>query len=157
MQQLKHANKKNTPAVCARDLLMTVPAVMKFVRSHMGGSSKGEVSVPQFRTLIFLTKNKDASLSMLAEHLALSVSATSRLIDGLVRRGIVHREISMKDRRQVHLSLTTKGETIFHSARNAAVEAMVDSFSELTERELARIAEATALLMRIFGYSEAFR
>ena len=71
---------------CAREVLDTVPLVMRFIRDQVRRRRTAGLSLPQFRTLIFLNRIKNSSLSAVAEHLGLSLPAMSRLINGLVAR-----------------------------------------------------------------------
>lgn len=49
------------------------------------------------------------TVSDLAQRLQLERSSVSRLVDGLVKGGFLHREINEQNRREVLLSLTEKG------------------------------------------------
>ena len=66
MQLLSPASKA-PPAedVCARHLLDTVPLVMRVIRQHMRRHRSG-LTVPQFRTLYFISVTEGGSLSAVA-------------------------------------------------------------------------------------------
>ncbi|MBI4578561.1 MAG: MarR family transcriptional regulator, partial [Planctomycetes bacterium] len=90
MQQLRKATvRRASSGQCARHLLATVPVVMRFIRHEMRRHRRGGVTVPQFRALVFVSNHADASLSAMAEHLGLSLPAASRLVQGLVQRGLM--------------------------------------------------------------------
>ena len=84
--------RRNGREGCANQVLATMPYLMRFVRTRMRSQRHG-LSVPQFRTLIYIQHSDRANLSSLADHLGLSLPAVSRLVGGLVRRGLVNREI----------------------------------------------------------------
>src|SRR5437868_8242048 len=97
-------------AACARAMLEGLPTVMWFIRRQMRRHRTGGLSVPQFRALCLLDRSPTASLSIVAEHLGSSQPSASRLITGLVSRGLVKREESADDRRQIQLVLTSEGK-----------------------------------------------
>jgi DNA-binding MarR family transcriptional regulator len=61
------------------------------------------------RALLALDELGSCTLGELADHLALSQSATSRLVDKLVLRKLINRRTASHDRRQVSLSATVAG------------------------------------------------
>src|SRR5436309_1760038 len=114
MQLLREATESaGTPVsgdVCARELLDTVPLVMRVIRRHMCRHRSG-LTVPQFRTLCFLSTSPGSSLSAVADFIGLSLPAMSRLVDGLVEMGLIERRHCDDDRRHVRLSVMPEGET----------------------------------------------
>src|SRR3982751_6748690 len=84
--------------VCGRELLDTVPLVMRVIRSHMRRHRSG-LTVPQFRTLCFVSTTDGSSLSAVAEFIGLSLPAMSRLVDGLVEQRLMDRRPCDDDRR----------------------------------------------------------
>jgi hypothetical protein len=58
-----------TPDLCAREVMETVPLVMRFIRTEMRSRRAPSLSVPQFRVLTFLSRRPGAPLSSVAEHL----------------------------------------------------------------------------------------
>ncbi|HEY3241717.1 MAG TPA: MarR family transcriptional regulator, partial [Phycisphaerae bacterium] len=112
MQPLRVANVSRIgPERCARELLAAVPAIMRFIRQEMRGHRQRPLTVPQFRSLVFLNMHEDASLSAVAEHVGLSLPAASRLVELLVKRGFIERRARSNDRRSVALTLTGRGRT----------------------------------------------
>lgn len=102
---------------CTREVLESVPSVMRVIRSELRKHRARELSVPQFRTLNFLSRNKGASLSEVAEHIGLTLPSMSTLVDGLVTRNFAVRRTHPHDRRRVTLELTNSGQMILRSAR----------------------------------------
>ena len=89
---------------CAHELLEVVPLVMRTIRTEMRGHRGADLSVPQFRTLVFLGNHGGASLSDLADFIGLTLPSVSKLIDGLVTRKLVARKVCTNDRRRVKRS-----------------------------------------------------
>ena len=56
-----------------------------------------------------LNRNQGASLSEVAEHVGLTLPSVSKMVDGLVTRGLLTRATDPGDRRRLTLSLTPAG------------------------------------------------
>jgi DNA-binding MarR family transcriptional regulator len=143
MQQLQVLTRTTASAEeCAAEILETVPAVMRFIRAQMRRHRGPELSVPHFRTLLFLDRNGGASLSALAEFLGLSLPATSRLVDRLMRRNFVARQIPRGNRRLVALSLRACGQRTVCAARQATERRLAEVVAPLPAGERAAIQRA---------------
>ena len=142
---------------CARQLLDTTPQIMRFIRAEMRSHRGHDLSVPQFRTLTFINRNPEISLSNLADHLGLTLPSTSKLVDGLVNQKIITRHESKEDRRRLTLALTKNGEEILRTARGATQNHLKDVLHELSADELSMIIRAMNLLQPLFmkGMKEA--
>jgi hypothetical protein len=60
---------------CAREVMETVPLVMRFIHTEMRSRRAPLLSVPQFRVLMFLSGRPGAPLSSVAEHLGVHCSS----------------------------------------------------------------------------------
>src|SRR4051812_20164272 len=111
LQELIKVQENGYPAGdCAREVLDVIPLIMRAIRTEVRSRRTRHMSVPQFRTLAFLSHCPHSSLSPLAEHLGLTRPSASKLIDGLVADELVTRETSPADRRQIRLNLTARGK-----------------------------------------------
>ena len=135
---------------CAREILETVPLVMRFIRDQVRRRRTAGLSLPQFRTLIFLRRVEDASLSAVAGHLGLSLPAMSRLINGLVAARLVARQIVLTNRRQIALTLTARGRTTLEKARAEIRRQLAGPLKELSAAEQKAVQHAMELLRRTF-------
>lgn len=152
MQQLQSAtNLAPSSDGCARELLAGVPSVMRFIRCQMRGHREAGLTVPQFRALVFVSHTDDSSISAMAEHLGLSVPAASRMVDLLVRRGLMERQASLGDRRCVSLSLTPQGKATFRTALRATQVALARRFKTLSAQERYVVGGAMQILSRLFS------
>lgn len=87
----------------------------------------GTVTVPQCVCLQVLLAGPSEA-GPLADQLGSSPSATTRLVDGLVKRGWAERARDAADRRKVHIGLTPEGEAEAKRLRGmtgAVVQAMM--------------------------------
>ena len=135
-----------TPDVCAREVMETVPLVMRFIRTEMRSRRAPLLSVPQFRVLTFLSGRPGAPLSSVAEHLGVARSTASATVDRLVRRALVSRTTHPEARRSVVLTLTPSGAEHLQQARDAASSRMAKVLAGLTAADLLQVAQGLALL-----------
>ncbi len=82
----------------------------------------------------------------LAEHLARSPSATSRLVAGLVRRGYVTRTEEVADRRQRVLTLTGEGQALLSSVDRERADQFLAVVRPMPMAERALVAMGVAAL-----------
>ncbi len=138
---------------CANEVFEVTPLVMRTIRQSMRGHGAHDLSVPQFRALAYLDRHAGASLSDVAEHVGLTLSSVSRLVDGLVTRGLLVREASTADRRYLTLQLTPAGEGLLAVARQATRQDLADLVSPLSPSEQALVTQAMHLLRTVFAGS----
>ena len=136
---------------CARELMDTCPQIVQSIRVEMRRGRGGDLSIPQFRTLRFIQRNPDTSLSGLADFLGLTLPSVSKLVDGLVKQELVFRQESHIDRRRLTLILTPAGETIVNSARAEAQSNLIKRLNTLCDDELETIQKAMELLQGLFA------
>jgi DNA-binding MarR family transcriptional regulator len=150
MQSLLRATNSSAPHLdCASDLVDTVPLVMRVIRYHLRRHRSG-LTVPQFRSLWFISTAAGHSLSAVAEFIGLSLPAMSRLIDGLVEKKLVHRKTCDTDRRHVRLSLTPSGEATLGEARELARAHIAESLARMTDRQRSTVGAAMEILRTAF-------
>jgi DNA-binding MarR family transcriptional regulator len=140
-----------SPAECARSVLETVPLVMRAIRQEMRSHRASGLSVPQFRVLIYLARNDGACLSEVAEHLGLTLPATSKMVDVLVARGLVSRGRAPGDRRRVALAPTELGRSSTRTAREATQSQLAERLARLAPSELSTVLSALDALDSIFS------
>jgi DNA-binding MarR family transcriptional regulator len=136
---------------CAREITETAPQIMQSIRAEMRRGHGSDISIPQFRTLRFIQRNPDSSLSDLAEHLGLTLPSVSKLVDGLVKQRFIDRDESTRDRRRLTLVLTESGEAIVNLARAGAQANIAKALKHLSRAELEIIQQAMQLLHPLFA------
>ena len=156
MQQLQNLTDSTLSAErCAAEVLESVPTVMRFIRAQMRRHRGPELSVVQFRTLLFLSRHGGASLSALAEYLGLSLPAASRLVEGLVRKSFVIRQVPLQNRRLVSLALSAWGQRTIDAARQATERRLAQVVASLPPIERAAIQRALRILREEFQSAAA--
>jgi DNA-binding MarR family transcriptional regulator len=139
-----------TPDLCAREVMETVPLVMRFIRTEMRSRRAPLLSIPQFRVLTFLSRRPGAPLSSVAEHLGVARSTASAMVDRLVRRQLVSRTTHPEERRSVVLTLTSAGVQHLQHTREAASAHMAKVLAGLPAADLLQVTQGLALLGSAF-------
>lgn len=109
---------------------------MQTMREEMRAGRASELTVPQFRALVFFQNHKGAALSQAAEHLGLAMPSASKHVDHLVLRGLLTRSVCAADRRRVAITLTGEGQAVLATARGAAIAAFARKLGSLSPTEL---------------------
>jgi MarR family transcriptional regulator for hemolysin len=143
-------NMTLSPKEAARQLLEVIPVVMREIRSEMRSRRSPDLTVPQFRTLSFVSRNVGTSLLDVANHLGLTPPSTSRLVDGLIYRNMMTREDHPEDRRRVKLTVTHVGEQILEASRQDALTYLSTKLSNITANDRETIVKAMNVLQPIF-------
>ena len=128
---------------------------MWFIRRQMRGS-RGELTLPQFRILVRIRREPEASLSALADHLGASLSTVSRAVTTLVEKGLLLRTDSPVDRRQLSLSITPRGQSVLNRARRAAQVRMAEVFEPLDAEQRRSMIEAMRQVRVLFTGDAGF-
>ena len=141
----------STVRQCAREILETVPLVMRFIRDQVRQRRTAGLSLPQFRTLVFLNRTKNSSLSAVAEHLGLSLPAMSRLVNGLVGHQLVARQTVAMNRRQIALTLTDRGRATLEKVREEIRLHLAGTLKNLPAAEQKAVQRTMRVLRNVFG------
>lgn len=141
----------------AREVLDTVPLVMRTIRSEMRSQCTPGLSIPQFRALAFLNRHEGASLSDVAEHLGLTLPSISKVVDGLVTRGLVERQTCPTDRRKITLALTAPGKAMLESARLGTQVRLAKMLAPISTSDLAVVVQAMQVLRSVFTPGQKVR
>jgi DNA-binding MarR family transcriptional regulator len=132
-----------------------VPLVMRVIRAEMRRSGGQFASVPQLRTLGLVHRHPGASLLDVALHLGVTPATASALVDRLVRRGFLRRDVHPRERRRISLSLTPGGARQLSAARSATRRRLAKILGRTPARDRAAISTGTVLLRRVFGSGTA--
>jgi DNA-binding MarR family transcriptional regulator len=143
-------NMTATSERCAHELLEVVPIVMRDIRSKMRSRRPPDLTVPQFRTLAFVNSNEGSSLLEVANHMGLTPASTSRLVDGLVTRGMMTRQDDAADRRRVRLGATPLGLKILEASRQGTMAYLAAKLSGVKSDDREVIVKAMEVLRSVF-------
>ena len=136
---------------CAREILDNVPLAMRTIRTQLRKNGAIEISIPQFRTLVFINRRSGASLSDAAEHMGLTLPSMSAMIDGLVSRNLVIRRTDSQDRRRMTLTLTERGRTTLQKAKESTLAYLSELLKSTPAADRAVLMKGMQILKSIFA------
>lgn len=143
-----------TPEESASELLEVVPMVMKEIRSLMRSQGSSDLTIPQFRTLAFVNRNRGSPLCKLADHMGLTSPSASTLVDGLIKRGMMTREDQPDNRRRVRLIVTSRGKAILDGATRGTMIYLAKRLSSISADNREVIVKAMETLRSVFASSK---
>ena len=96
-----------------------------------------DISLQQFNVLRILRgqQNESVSLAVVQERMINKMSNTTRLIDKLIKKGLVQKDINQTNRRKIDINITKEGLEILDYVDNLIEEAEKDIVKNLSEEE----------------------
>lgn len=85
-------------------------AAARLARQVELGLADRDLSLPQYRVLVFLSEMGSSAARALADRMGVTPPSVTAMVDGLSARGLVERRPSATDRRRVDVVLTASGE-----------------------------------------------
>ena len=95
-----------------------------------------DITMGQFKVMLFLWQERRARVGVLAENLGIHVSNVTGILDRLVDAGFVCREEDAGDRRLVVSRLTPKGEATLKSLYEGRAARIHDRLTKLPPEQL---------------------
>jgi DNA-binding MarR family transcriptional regulator len=135
----------------AHEIMDFVPVVMRMIRAEMRSQRSPDLAVPQFRALMYISRNPGTPLRAVAHHLGLTPPTVSKMVDGLVFNHLVQREPSPHDRRKITLTLTGQGQEILEQSHQATRARLAEVLACLTPQESETVMQAMKLLHPLFS------
>jgi DNA-binding MarR family transcriptional regulator len=108
-----------------------------------------DVSLMEWRTIALLGDFAPMTLKDLARQSSLDKGLASRVVSGLVARGLVKREVNPGDARERALALTAAGRRLYRGLMEAARERDRAFRAALTMEEAAALDSALEKLLRV--------
>jgi DNA-binding MarR family transcriptional regulator len=105
-----------------------------------------DYSLPQMATLLLLDEEGELTIKRVTELLGRSISATSRLLDQLVVRGMISRREDERDRRTKRVAITEQGRALIMTLEQRRADAQIAVMEYLSAEEQAEVTRAMVLL-----------
>lgn len=124
------------------EVLKSIILLNKEIEAHFG------MSLSRILTLLTFTEKRTMRMNELSDAMSLTTSTSTRMIDNLVKEGLVERDHDKFDRRLVNVGLTGKGkkvakdikafrgryfESIKDTVKDNGTEAMIASLKNLID------------------------
>lgn len=133
-----------------KQMLKSIPAVMRMIRQEMRPAAAGELSIPQFRILAHLSPGQ-MTISTLADLQGVSLPAMSKMLDGLCERHFVRKKACHDDRRTQWIELLPKGRKIFEKMQGHVEVRLNHYLRRLSPNQIKVLEEAMLILYAQFA------
>jgi len=107
------------------------------------------LSVPQFRVLSFVNRNRDCSVEDVASYLGVSKPTASKIVENMRLKNLLYRTENSEDRRKVSISLTGKGLKVLEEARLKAVLELKNRLSKIDEQNKSLLSNSLKILAEL--------
>ena len=107
------------------------------------------VTAARASALSVLVYGGPSALGDLARRERVATPTMSRLIEAMVREGLVTREPAPGNRRAVRVEATPRGRELIERGRTRRIRHLADELAGLPERELATLERAVTVLARL--------
>lgn len=136
-----------------RRVLEVVPRVLHEIRAIVRSIPGRHMSEAQFRVMNLLAIGINR-VGKLAEYYGVSQPAMSKMVDSLVRIGLVGRSTFENDRRQIDLILTKKGATQLEELRRKVRDEVASRMSLLDHKKRQKLLDGLKELAAVFRVPE---
>jgi len=106
-----------------------------------------DYSLPQLATLLLLDEEGEQTIKGVSELLGRSFSATSRLLEQLVVRGMINRREDEHDRRVKRVAITAQGRTLVETLEQQRADVQIAAMEYLSPEERAEAVRGMVLLV----------
>jgi DNA-binding MarR family transcriptional regulator len=138
-------NKSQNREEIARKVHRSALHLMRYVRAQ--DTTLG-VPPAQLSALSVVVFGGKTSLSDLAKAEQVRPPTMSRIIDALVRDGLVKRETDKRDRRSVIITATDKGSRIMHEGRSRREKLLLELLQPLRREEIDLLNRASEIITK---------
>jgi DNA-binding MarR family transcriptional regulator len=120
--------------------------LLRHVRTEDSAMGIGPAQASALSVVVFVGPLK---LNELAEAEQVRPPTMSRVVEALVKEGLVRREVNRDDRRSVMISPTDKGTKIMHEGRSRREKRLIKLLSRLDANEIRCLGKASSILSKI--------
>jgi DNA-binding MarR family transcriptional regulator len=110
--------------------------IQKKIKSHLCAGIDPAISMPHIFLLSFIKIQGTSIVSDIANHLGVTLSAVTSLVDKLVDMQLVNRRRSEQDRRQVLLEITPEGLDVLSKVEENRDRVLEKSFRGISDEKV---------------------
>lgn len=129
------------------DAVLSASRVLVAIAARSLADAGEEVTLTQYRSLVVLASRGPQGVAALAEAVAVTPPTASRLVDRLVKKGLVRRRTDRQDRRQVRIALTETGRHLVDAVsarRRQEIAALLATIAPETQRSVVDVLSQLA-------------
>lgn len=145
----------------SKDSLLTLERYLPYrlsilsnrVSSLVAGSYKGKfgLSITQWRIMAVLGEYPGVSADEISAKTQIEKSLISRAISDLLKRSLIHRQVSMEDKRRTQIELTQTGYDVYSQIVPLSLKYEAQILDCLSQEEQATLSE---LIDRLYSNAE---
>jgi DNA-binding MarR family transcriptional regulator len=120
---------------CASALVFSA-AMTELLESKIDETLGNKYTLSQLRLLAMVDKTDVQYVTEVADFLNVSNAAASKAVERLVRRGVIERRESKRDRRAIQLLVTEEGHRVVESFENIQHQVFGDLFGQISTENL---------------------
>jgi DNA-binding MarR family transcriptional regulator len=117
-----------------------------FMRAAVQALGERDLTILQFGTLLLLEDGQERTVGALSEQVGRSMSATSRMVDQLVKRELLRRQEDPNDRRARRVTISPGGRKLLATMIRRRAEAELKLMDSLLPEEQRIVVQAMELL-----------
>ena len=118
----------------------------EFMRAAVQVLGASDLTIIQFGTLLLLEDGKQRTVGALSEQIGRSMSATSRMIDQLVKRELLRRQEDPNDRRARRVTISPVGRKLVATMMRRRAEVELKLIASLEPDDQRTVMRAMELL-----------
>jgi DNA-binding MarR family transcriptional regulator len=129
---------KSSPLTLSKQILMNIMFTQTILSEHINELLKAyDLSAEQFNVLRILRgqKGKPANMCVIQERMIAKTSNTTRLVDKLLAKKLVNREVCSDNRRKMEITITQKGLDLLSDLDPVVEQHENDFASNLNHKE----------------------
>jgi len=117
-------------------LLSAIFNVGRLVREKVNSSGcLNDFTYSEFEVLKFIQNKKDITMKSISDHLHIKPPSVTPVIDSLIKKGILSRIQSARDRRVIYINLTAKGKKFLQKKYKNIHKIIGEIFGKLNEKD----------------------
>jgi DNA-binding MarR family transcriptional regulator len=132
----------------ARKLHSAALHLMRYVRAQDTTLGVPPAQLSALSVVVFGGKK---SLNELAKTEQVRPPTMSRIVDGLVKDGLVKRDVDRRDRRSIAITATEKGTRIMYQGRNRREKQLRELLHPLSKEDVELLDRASEILAKSLG------
>ena len=137
----------------AADLLSVPPLIFRLIRRKLVMTTLDDIDVDikllHFEIMRVLKEEGTLHPAKIGERLFIAKAQMTHLVDKLVEKDFVKREMCSDDRRTLNITITDKGNKVLDEQDNLVINAVRDNMSALNDKELEALSHSLRTLRDI--------
>ncbi len=112
------------------------------------------VTGPQLGVLKIISEAQPLTLSELTAKMGVHITTIEGIVNRLHKRQLVHKPRNKRDRRNLEISVTEKGEKLLRGVPTGLMQRLYDNLKSISDREARALHRSVARLVELVGASD---